>query len=297
MQILSGRRHRVGWLAFSHCGRWVAAGGRGLHIWDTANPTAEPQQPPVPGVYKWTDNLAFRPDGRLCFQANRERWFLHNPARPTGKLVSLGRHRCGFVLSPDGSRVVRVEEFTPLRSWVFSRDNLVPDSTVRAEGAYFRCAAFSPDGATLATADYYPGQPDREPQLTLRAADTLKPIRATPAAYRDPAQVLFSPDGSKLIVRSAASFACWRVAELDKRPRKAANPGRKHFLSMACHPDGRILTVDNDRVVRVWDLAMMTAVRAIEWNVGKLYTVAVSPDGTRAATGSHTGKVLVWDWD
>jgi hypothetical protein len=47
----------------------------------------------------------------------------------------------------------------------------------------------------------------------------------------------------------------------------------------------------------VWDAATLKLDRTIEWNVRKLYAVAVSGDGTRAAVGSHTGKVLVWDWD
>ena len=66
---------------------------------------------------------------------------------------------------------------------------------------------------------------------------------------------------------------------------------------MAVHPAGPLLTVANDKLVQVWDAPALAPSRAIEWNVGKLYAVAVSPDGTRAAVGSHTGKVLVWDWD
>ena len=33
------------------------------------------------------------------------------------------------------------------------------------------------------------------------------------------------------------------------------------------------------------------------WDVGRLRSVAFSPDGTRAAVGSDTGKVVVWDVD
>ena len=57
------------------------------------------------------------------------------------------------------------------------------------------------------------------------------------------------------------------------------------------------MTVDTDRLVRVWDVASLTVTRTIEWNIGNLNAVAASPDGTRAAVGSGTGKVLVWDWD
>jgi WD40 repeat protein len=74
--------------------------------------------------------------------------------------------------------------------------------------------------------------------------------------------------------------------------------GRRHRVEeLAFHPDGSLPTVGGDRLVRVWDAETLTPGRVIEWNVGKLYAVAVSPDGARAAVGRHTGKVVVWDRD
>lgn len=155
-------------------------------------------------------------------------------------------------------------------------------------------AAFSPDGITLATVEGVHGGPD--PLLILRSADKLKKFDET-TTYREPLQLLFSPDGATIFVRAAASVACYDANDLKRPPRKIVNPSRKHFVSMDVHPDGKLLTVDNDAHVRVWDIATLTQVRTVEWKIGGLYAVAVSPDGTRAATGGSRGKVLVWDWD
>jgi WD40 repeat protein len=304
MQALSGRRHRVEELAFSHDGRWIAAGGRsGPHIWDTTNPTAKPQNPKLPGLYQRAQTLCFHPDGRLFLQDGPSRWYIYDPEAK--KRTDLGGRRvCTVVPSPDGQRVVRIHEPSPLRIWKFgAKDKLEAESEVPLTTTYVVTAAFSPDGSRLATAEIkseimMPGRVYRQTQaLTLRTARTGKPTRTLRAVFARPDQLLFSHDGERLFARTAGSFACWTLAEPDKSPKKAVNPARKHFLSMAYHREGKLLTVDNDRLVRVWDAATLRHERAIEWNIGKLYAVAVSPDGTRAAVGSHTGKVLVWDWD
>jgi WD40 repeat protein len=33
------------------------------------------------------------------------------------------------------------------------------------------------------------------------------------------------------------------------------------------------------------------------WNIGRMRSIAFSPDGTLAAAGSDTGKIIVWDVD
>jgi hypothetical protein len=50
-------------------------------------------------------------------------------------------------------------------------------------------------------------------------------------------------------------------------------------------------------VVRLWDTGTWAAAGGYEWNIGKLRSVAVSPDGLRMAAGGEAGKVVVWDAD
>jgi WD40 repeat protein len=297
VQVLRGRRHAVRELAFSHCGRWLAAcGDGGLHVWDTANPTAEAEKVPperVPGV----NTLVVLNTGSWFLRTGL-RWNLYDPAAK--KLTALGPSRArGIVPSPDGKRFVRVDEHAPLRTWTLGPEGKpVAESTVEIGVRYVKMAAFSPDCATFATSEVLLGvQPLQTPMLTLRAADTAEPIRGLLGTFLNTPQMSFSKDGAHLLAWSAGSLACWTVAEPEKPPRKAQNPTRKHFVSMAVHPSGPLLTVDNDRLVRVWDVPTLKPYREIKWDLGKLHAVAVSPDGARAAVGSHTGKVLVWDWD
>jgi WD40 repeat protein len=297
MQILRGRRHKVRDLAFSPCGRWLAAGAfrGGVHVWDTANPTAAPQHPQLAYPYLRHGSLFFRADSRLLVYDYQNHWFLYDPAARA--LTRAGTVSTNWVVpSPDGRRIARMFG-SPLRTWVIEENGKpVPESTVRSTQTRFQATAFAPDGATFATAEVQPGWRGA-PELTIRAADTAKPVRTLVGTFRNTPQLAFSGDGVHLVARSGASLACWDVTEPDQKPQKAVNPGRKHFVSMAVHPDGPLLTADNNALVRVWNLPALTTERTIEWNIGKLYAVAVSPDGTRAAVGSHNGKVLVWDWD
>lgn len=101
MQILRGRRHLIQELVFSHCGRWLAAGGSGggLHVWDTADPTAKPRQPNPD--QRAANALAFRTDGRLFFPDQGSRCFLYDPGADA--VTRLGTSRViSIVPSADG---------------------------------------------------------------------------------------------------------------------------------------------------------------------------------------------------
>jgi WD40 repeat protein len=182
----------------------------------------------------------------------------------------------------------------PLQIWALGKSGKPFVESTAPREAIITAATFAPDSLTVATAEVRFGT---EPLVRIRASETAKPLHEFRGAFLTTQQMAFSRDGAHLVARAAGSLACWILADRDRAPRKAVNPGRKHFVALAVHPDGPVLSVDNDRLVRVWTVPELTLDRTITWNVGKLYAVAVSPDGTRAAVGSHTGKVLVWDWD
>ncbi|MBA4190180.1 MAG: hypothetical protein C0467_19520 [Planctomycetaceae bacterium] len=292
MQILSGRRHRVETLVFSHCGRWLAAVGfrRGVHIWDTANPTRKPQNPADLLVL----NAAFTADGRLFFSDTLGKCYLLDPA--TLARAPAGMVKSGFgrlALTSDCAQFAQVNYTAVISMWkVGAKGEITTRKEIKSASAGVRWAAFSPNGESLATIEF--GGSDAN--IVIRSTKTLKQTGAA-ECYAAAQMLVFSLDSSRVVVPSGASIAVYDTSNLETKPRKATNPSRRHFLSMAFHPDGQLLTVDNDRLVQIWDVNTMTVTRSVEWKIGKLYAVTVSPDGTRAAVGSHTGKVLVWDWD
>jgi WD40 repeat protein len=71
---------------------------------------------------------------------------------------------------------------------------------------------------------------------------------------------------------------------------------RLEILALAFTPDGRsVITVSNERTARIWDTASWRCQETFDWRVGKLKSLAISPDGMRAATGSERGRIVIWD--
>ena len=101
--------------------------------------------------------------------------------------------------------------------------------------------------------------------------------------------------GTQVVYASAASLV---IVPDSGIPNVVPDSGPKHFTGIAFHPSGRYLAAtSNDATVKLYDTATWTVARTFAWDIGRLRSVAFSPDGTRAAVGSDTGKVLVWDVD
>jgi WD40 repeat protein len=230
-------------------------------------------------------NLAFRPDGRLVFESPPH-WSLYEPS--TDEMTDLDfKPGWNARVSPNGLRAVAVN--ANVRTWALPADGPARDELTQTGATVIR-AAFSADGAAVATVEFR----NRALVLVVRDATTGQEHHAFDVSNF--VQPVFSVGGEYLFTWAGSALVCWGLAD-PKKSRAAYNPTAKPFVAVVPHPSGALLTVDDDRLVRVWDVPALKPYREIKWDVGKLHAVAVSPDGARAAVGSHTGKVLVWDWD
>jgi WD40 repeat protein len=125
--------------------------------------------------------------------------------------------------------------------------------------------------------------------------ETLADVEGPEVAW-SPAVV--SPDGRLLAGLHNARVVVLAVADLSKAATTLRNDNRKHFTDVAFHPSGRFLAAtSNDATVKLYDTTTWEVARTFTWDIGRMRSIAFSPDGTLAAAGSDKGKVVVWDVD
>jgi WD40 repeat protein len=301
VQILGGRRFAVEELAFSHCGRWLAAsGGRGgAHVWDANDPAAPPLRP-IPDDTGYSGALAFRRDGRLFFRDCYSRMRLYDPA--TGNLTEHGHApSANMAVSPDGRRFVALGAYFLLTWGIRAEGQPVPELYDETHRTPVGRAAFTADGERLVVVGGRTAGNGRKKQttfaLTIHDAQTGEALRELGELPEAPRQLAVSADGTRVFANWGGSVSCWSVSPAGGGPRGVRAPTRHELWMLAAHPAGPLVTADSAGVVRVWEVPELRPVRGLAWGLGRLASLAVSPDGTRAAVGSASGKVLVWDWD
>ena len=123
-------------------------------------------------------------------------------------------------------------------------------------------------------------------------------IEAAPAATwraAGPArQSAFSPDGALLATSDASGAITIRSTRDWKAIERLSHPGGAtalHFGTDALYSAGY------DGTVREWDLARRTAVRTFKGSGATIWTIDISPDGKRLATGGEDAIIRIWNLD
>lgn len=195
------------------------------------------------------------------------------------------------------------------------------------------CAiAFSPDGRTIAAADYNGGvrvwdreswrerpappktaalpsiafSPDGKVLAVASGGDscvrfwTLDPVEERSVldvgAYEN-VRVAFSPDGLLLAVLHgpAGTAELWEYPT--GRKRVVLRGPQRGFNDLAFSPDGRLLvTAGRDGWLRLWETSSGREAGCIDTHAGPISAMAVSPDGSRlASSGYEDTTVRLWD--
>ena len=179
----------------------------------------------------------------------------------------------------------------PVEEWEFKP---------QASGFYTDQVACNPDGTRVVTHDRESGIAVRDQvyELVVRDPGTGRIGERIPIPGRTVDQLLYSPDGSRLVIRGGPSLLAWDARDFARKPQKIRGEGKGHFTGLAFHPGGRYLAAaSNDRTVKLYDTDTWQLARVFTWDVGRMRSVAFSPDGLVAAAGSDTGKVVIWDID
>jgi WD40 repeat protein len=149
--------------------------------------------------------------------------------------------------------------------------------------------AWSPDGEWLGTSG--------------SRADTHRILSAGSGAFFGTLQLpsriaynlAFRPDSAALAFATAAGVHV--VAVPSGAPLHSLTEHHGLVSGVAYTPDGRLLSCGNDSRVLTWDGISGRLLEAHDWQVGPLTTLTVAPDGMRAAVGSKSGRIFVWDLD
>ena len=88
------------------------------------------------------------------------------------------------------------------------------------------------------------------------------------------------------------------IASLDRKPLVAHLSHPSPVTALDISADGRyVITIAMDRCVRLWDLPLRKLVQEVGYHGLVAVHVAISPDGTKAASISEDGVILVWSLD
>ncbi len=180
----------------------------------------------------------------------------------------------GVAFSPDGRRIAAANwSDQTVKVWdVLSGKRLL---TLVGHSGPVLAVAFSPDGTHIASASYdhtariWDAQSGRE---LLRLAGHTDRVR----------DVAFTPDGQQVATASwDGTWRLWDVTSNAELGSLTADSGQVRQIMYT--PDGNSLaTVGSERVVKLWDATSGDSLRTVGT---RAYAFAVSPDGTRIATG------------
>lgn len=292
-------RVRVDELAFAPDGRALIAPGMGpaVMLWREFANGAKAERVPV-GV-RAVEKLAFTPCGSAIYAGNDELGRLDLLGRTTEKLTIDPWNTLWFGLSPDGSRLVLSERLRDqtcrVTCWRVGRHDR-PLWEVTAGGFVASNPFILADERFVFVEHRWTAPRHWFSHRVTRSLQTGNELNVS-SAFADTADsATMSADRHWLACRTREMVRVYPTEGGWTDFPTIKNDSKKHFTGIAFHPSGKYLAAtSNDETVKLYDTATWDVAHTFTWKIGRMRSIAFSPDGALAAAGSDKGQVMVWD--
>jgi len=286
MFLLKGHTNLINGLAYSSDGRTLASASHDntVKLWDLAARRERFSQ--RPGC-TWTQRVLFAPDGRTLATAGWDGnvclWDAASGVRQT--TLEWSRSYVNSVaFTPDGRTLFGCCG-NRIKTWQVAGTG-EPTLLEPEHKDTVWSVAVSPDGNTLVSGDA---------KGSLRVCElSTGRVRFSRKQRGGIRTLVFAPDGHTLAVTVGRSVL---LCETEKVKERTALKGHEDCVIVAAFtPDGRTLaTASWDRTIRTWDVTTGRQTASLDWELGRMFTVAVAPDGMTAAAGGEESHIAVWD--
>jgi WD40 repeat protein len=310
-----GKVMKINHLAFAPDGRSiVGCANLGVYLWKRLGDGESPEHVPK---LDWVTFARFTPDGRELFAGGGYNLVRMDVETGHQTVVPLWDHRhVYFDLAPNGKRFV-VAQLVLTKNGHATRIACRTTRSTKAKPIweYLDCALhterpqYLPGGKRFVRLEETTGYRSRQRKYQLVTYDsaTGTAINRSETFTEELRHSLLAPDGRWFAGVDSARIHLWPIDPRTTRPARITNDTKKPFSNLAFHPSGQfIATVSNEKpdktakprgLVKFFDTATGELMRTFTWDIGRLQSVCFSADGTLAAAGSATGKVVVWDVD
>jgi WD40 repeat protein len=240
-------------LVFSPDGRWLACGGAGLRVWDTATWKLQQAIPLRDEDGFWILETAFSPDSHLLAGASRlevKIWsaptFKEWASLPAYYDFNNGCYFCGLAFSPDGRTLAYGISNNLVQLW----DTVLKSPTFQLTGhpASVATLCFSPDGRKLVT-----GVQNAQPSVRVYDFNYAGACQELMTEGNGVARIRFSPDGKRLAIAGYGNrIQMFNTETWQKIIVYRGHPGAVSSVDFS--PDGKWLASSSgDGTIRVWD--------------------------------------------